>query len=274
MDPVCFHIGSRPIYWYGVMMACAFLAGIAHWRWLARREGRDESLAGDLAFWIVLGGLAGARAAYVAANWSYFRLVPAEIIRMDQGGLVYYGGFIGAAAVIVAIALIRRLKMLDLGDFVITALPLGHALGRIGCFLNGCCYGKTTASVFGFVYPGGADSAVWRTQVKAGLVKASDPHCLPVYPVQLFEAAFNLALYVLLTVFYLRWRRGRQGLVVAAYLLLYPLGRFTLETLRGDERLALGPLNAAQGLSLALFLTGAILWFALSRRHEDAPRAG
>lgn len=249
MDPVCFHIGSRPIYWYGVMMAAAFLAGIAHWRWLARRTGRDESLAGDLAFWMVLGGLIGARTAYVAANWSYYRAVPGEIVRMDQGGLVYYGGFLGAALVVTIFARWRRLPVLDLGDFVITALPLGHALGRIGCFMNHCCYGRPA--------PAGG---VWAFG-------------LGYYPVQLFEAAYNLVLYALLTVFFLRGRRGRHGLSVAAYLLLYAPGRFILETLRGDERISLGPVNAAQALSVALFITGAVLWFAMSRRHENAARA-
>jgi phosphatidylglycerol:prolipoprotein diacylglycerol transferase len=63
MNPVCFHIGSHPIYWYGVLMALAFLAGISHWQWLGRRTGRDVSLAGDLAFWLMIGGIIGARIA-------------------------------------------------------------------------------------------------------------------------------------------------------------------------------------------------------------------
>lgn len=270
MNPVCFHIGSRPIYWYGVMMAAAFLAGIGHWTLLARREGRNAAFASDLAFWIMVAGIVGARAAHVASEWRYYRAVPWEIIRVDQGGMTFYGGLLLAAAVVAVFARIRRMPLLDLGDFVITALPLGHALGRIGCFLNACCYGRVTTGVMGIAYP--KDTAVWTDQARAGLITPLQPHSLPVHPVQLYEAAFNLLVYALLTAFYLRGRRGRNGLVLAAYLLLYPPGRFLFEYLRGDERLKLGYLDGAQALSLALMITGAILWIAISRRHENAHR--
>ena len=281
MNPVCFTIGSRPIYWYGVTMALAFLAGMGHWTLLARREGRDVSLAGDLAFWIMLAGIVGARAAHVASEWSYYRTVPSEIVRVDQGGMTFYGGFILAAVAVVVFARARRLPFLDLCDFVVTALPLGHALGRVGCFLNVCCYGKLTTGALGICYPAHfttalgetMDNPVWAAQVRAGLLPKLAPASLPVHPVQLYEAGFNLLVYALLTVFYLRGRRGRHGLVLAAYLILYPPGRFLLEYLRGDERLQVGVLDGAQALSLAFMAVGAALWFWISRRHENAPHA-
>ena len=272
MDPVCFHIGSRPIYWYGVMMALAFLAGLGHWNLLTRREGRHSAFVSDLAFWIMLACIVGARAAHVASEWPHYRAAPAEIIRVDQGGMTFYGGFILAAVAVVAFARYHRQPLLELGDFIITALPLGHALGRVGCFLNGCCYGKVTTGLLGITYAHGSD--VWHDQVRAGLIKPfPSSTCLPVHPVQLYEAGFNLLVYALLTAFYLRRRRGRPGLVVAAYLLIYPPGRFLFEFLRGDERLQVGVLDGAQALSLALMAVGAALWIWISRRHEDAHRA-
>jgi phosphatidylglycerol:prolipoprotein diacylglycerol transferase len=249
MDPICFKIGSRPVYWYGVMMALAFLAGITHWQALGRRTGRrDVAFASDLAFWLMVGGIVGARLVYVLANINYFFDAPMEIIRVDQGGLVYYGGLIGASLAFLVFARRRREAVLDLADFAITALPLGHALGRVGCFLNGCCQGRV---------------------VETPCLLAAN---LQRYPVQLYEAVFNLVVYVVLSVVYLRYHRQRHGLVLAVYLLMYPTGRFLLEFLRGDERLRYGWFSVAQYLSLALVAVGAGLWMVVQRQHENAHR--
>jgi phosphatidylglycerol:prolipoprotein diacylglycerol transferase len=247
MDPVCFHIGSHPIYWYGVMMALAFVAGLLHWQWLGHRSGRDVALAGDLAFWLMVGGILGARTAYVLSNLDYYLAAPREIIRVDQGGLIFYGGFIGGAIMFLVLARWRRIKVLDLADFTITALPLGHAFGRIGCFLNSCC--------------GGAP-ATHPSLLTGGLAH---------YPVQLYEAAFNLGVYALLTWYYLRRRNQRHGSVLALYLMTYPIIRFLLEFLRGDDRLRVGALDAAQIISLSLIATGLALWWylAIRRTHRD-----
>lgn len=247
MDPVCFHIGERPVYWYGVMMAVAFLAGIAHWNWLGRRTGRDASLAGDLAFWLMGGGILGARVAYVLANYRYYLDAPQEIIRIDQGGLIYYGGFIGGTLAFMVFARRRRLPLLELGDFTVTALPLGHAFGRIGCFLNGCC---------------GGIPAPDRPLIACGL-----DH----YPVQLYEALFNFALYAFLSWRLATTRTLTRGRIVALYLIAYPLERFLIEFLRGDARLRFGALNAAQELSLILLAIGLGLWWTLTS-HENKPR--
>lgn len=242
MNPICFSIGSHPIYWYGVMMALAFLAGMLHWQWLARRSGHDPALASDLAFWLMVGGILGGRIAYVIANFSYFLAAPQEIIRVDQGGLIFYGGFFGGLLAFFILCRWRHLNAADLADFTVTALPLGHALGRIGCFLNSCCGGaETTPSL-----------------LTGGLAH---------YPVQLYEAILNLGVYVLLTWYFLRKRGSSHGSVVALYLMTYPVGRFLLEFIRGDERLRIyGGLDAAQIISLTLLLIGIALWTFTRRK--------
>ncbi len=248
MDPVCFHIGPRPIYWYGVMVATAFLACLAHLVLRGRAEGRPAALASDLVFWIMVGAILGARLAYVAANWRDFIAAPGLIFRFDQGGLIYYGGLAGGALASVGFAFAKREPLWPLWDWLATALPLGHALGRVGCFLNGCCYGALTALPWGAVAHGGLR-----------------------HPVQLYEAFFNLALYA-----FLNWRYPRRswdGQISALYLLLYPLGRLVLEYFRGDERLRWAGLNAAQAVSLGLLLCGAAIWLGRSRRRA-APRPG
>ncbi len=241
MDPVCFHIGSRPVYWYGVLVASGFLAAVINWNRLGRREKRPEGFGSELGFWIMLSGILGARVAYVLANLDVYLAEPLEIVRLDKGGLIFYGGFLGAVLAVVLLARSRKEPVLGLADFTVTGLPLGHAIGRVGCFINGCCYGS----------PSSLPWAVCLNDV-------------PRHPVQLYEAAFNLFVYGLLLHTY---RQGRaKGSTLAAYLLTYPVGRFLFEFIRGDDRLRCLGLDAAQELSIVLFLLGAALWFALRRK--------
>lgn len=251
-DPVAFEILGRPIYWYGVFVALGFLAAVIHWNALARREGWPEGIGSDLGFIVMVGGIVGARIAYLLANADYYRAHPAEIIRIDQGGLIFYGGFILASLGVVAMALKRKLALWRLGDFAVSALPLGHAFGRVGCFLNACCYGSPTGLPWG--------------------VQQADAHR---HPVQLYETFFNLALYAALHV--LLRRRLPPGMVVAAYLAGYGGWRFLAEFVRGDQRLAgAAGLDAAQVLSIVLVAAGlliAAIARARARRGSHAAAA-
>jgi phosphatidylglycerol:prolipoprotein diacylglycerol transferase len=244
MSSVCFYILGRPIYWYGVMIAAAFLACITHLSALGRREGRSYAFVSDLAFWIMVSGIVGARIAYVLANLNYFIKDPVLIVRVDQGGLIYYGGFIGATLAAVIYARVKHAPLRPFADFIITALPLGQAIGRIGCFLNGCCYG----------------------------VPGTRPWCVGVngverHPTPLYETVFCLALYGILLWYYRR--RPRSGRVFALYLILYPLGRFLLEFWRGDERLHWLGMNVAQELSLVLLAAGILAWLLLPKERQN-----
>ena len=256
MDPVFIEIFGRPIYWYGVMTALGFLAAVAHWAWLGRNEPRPEGIASELGIWVMVGGILGARIAYIAANFDQqFRHNLLDVVRIDKGGLVYYGGFIGATLGIMLLARLRRQPLWDFGDFVITAVPLGHAIGRIGCFLNGCCYGKPSALPW----------AIHRHPLAEGGHAELNAAGL-VHPTQLYECAFNVAVYLLLLRQYRRKRR--DGTVFALYLILYPSGRFLLEFARGDPRMQWMGLTVAQGLSLVLLAVGCALWFLLPERPQ------
>lgn len=271
MHPECFTVFGHTIYWFGIMIGLAFLAGILNWWHLGRREGKGLDFASDLAFWIMIAAILGARIVFVLSEWDYFRQYPSLIWRIDQGGIVFYGGFLGASLVVCWIARQRREPLLNLGDFAVTSLPLGHVLGRVGCFINGCCYGQVYHGSLAVRYP--ADSTPWRDEVQAGLLARDAPQSLPMHPIQLYEAAACLLIFLFLR--YLYQRPGRRpGQVLAGYLMTYPLVRFLTEFLRGDGRVLWLGLHVAQWISLLLFLIGIALWTHTRARHANPSLPG
>ncbi len=245
MHPICFHIGTRPIYFYGVMMAAAFLACIVHWTALGRKEGRAPSFGSDLAVWLMISGIAGARLGYVLANMEDFATRPWDIVRLDKGGLIFFGGFIAACAAVIVFARLRHERLWPVADFTVSALPLGHAIGRIGCFLNGCCYGTPS-------------TVPWSVKLHGALR----------HPVQLYEALLNIGIYLILLSSYRR--KIGEGRVFALYLFLYSTERFMIEFLRGDERLRLHGLSMAQYICIVLFAAGAVIWLLAPARRSSS----
>jgi phosphatidylglycerol:prolipoprotein diacylglycerol transferase len=269
MNQVAFSLGGFAFYWYGVLLASAFIAGLLNATWVGRRTGRTFPLFSDLLFWVVVGGILGARFTYVAANWDRFSNNLFEIVNLRSGGLVFYGGLAGAVLAFTLFVRRRCERAWSLGDIAITSLPIGHALGRVGCFMQGCCHGTPTTSAFGVLYP--PESPVWHSQVQAGLLSSTAPACLPVHPVQLYETAANLLIWVALVFFYRR--PHRDGRVIALYMMLYALTRFSLEFLRGDERLrSLSHLSLAQLTSMVLFAVGLGIWCLVGRTTTETQR--
>jgi phosphatidylglycerol:prolipoprotein diacylglycerol transferase len=245
MDPVAFTIFGKSIYWYGVMVAVAFIAATAHWSMLSRREGRPPNFASDLALVLMVSGVLGGRIAYILANAHHYLQHPVEIIRIDKGGLVFYGGFIVAALAAMIMAWRRHEPALSLLDYAVTAVPLGHAFGRVGCFINGCCYGTPWDSSWA-VYVDGA----YR------------------HPVQLYETIANTFIYLALFLFYPR--RKRDGHALSLYLVLYGAWRFAAEFMRGDARLTTTGLHVSQWVSIGMIVAGVALWF-LAPKRQTAP---
>ena len=257
MHPVVFNLFGKDIHSYGILAAAGFLSALLTWLWMGRHESRPPGFATDLGFWLMASGIVGSRIAYVVANGSYYLESPLEIVRIDQGGLIFYGGLFLASAVLVAFARHHRLPLWHLADFAIPGLAIGHALGRVGCFLNGCCYGRPAGDSFcGMVYPPVCDPG----RLFPGI---------PLYPVQLFESLALLMIWVVLLRAYSR--RRRDGTVFALYLVLYPPCRFLLEYLRGDERQNWFQFDVAQATSLALLAAGILLLAFLPRRKFTPP---
>ena len=257
MHSILFQLGPFTLHTYGLMMALGFWAGILVWNYLSKNTTRDSNFISSMLFWILIPAIIGARAAYVVEHWTDYQDLLISILRIDQGGLMFYGGVLGAALGLLAFSRVKKESYLELVDLVIVALPLGHAFGRIGCFLNGCCYGKTCNAQYGVQYP--QFSEPWHDHLQAGLIAANAKVSAVVIPNQLYASAVNALIFVLL--FWLYKRRQHPGQILAVYLLTYPIARYFLEMLRADSRMQVGQFSISQFLSLALFLLGILLLF-------------
>jgi phosphatidylglycerol:prolipoprotein diacylglycerol transferase len=254
MHPILVEIGSFALRSYGLMAALGFLAGVG----IAMLNRKYAKMTTDqlntLCFFSILIGIAGARLFYVVQYWHQFRGHLPDVVRIDKGGLVYYGGFLLVLAFIYLYCRKNKLSVLRVMDVCAPGLALGHAFGRVGCFLNGCCFGKPGGGAFGSLYPAGSEAFM-----KYGHVA--------LHPVQLYEAVMNLALFPLL---FLLTRKEGKGISTATYLILYGLIRFTDEFFRGDHSapFMLG-MTRAQVIGLVLIPIGAALLIYRIRQNKN-----
>jgi phosphatidylglycerol:prolipoprotein diacylglycerol transferase len=246
VHPVLFTlpIGRREIalHSYGILIAIGLAVGI----WLGCREGErrglDRGRVLDLAFWLVVTGLLGSRITYGLVNARSFVRACLDgpgpwwrectsVFAVWEGGLVFYGGIATAALVAFVFARRERWSYGDVGDISAPALAIGHAFGRLGCFAAGCCFGKETASRVGVAFPRG--SVAFDVLTRNGAVPPGAGETPPLHPTQLYEAAGEAAIFVLLMALRPRLRH-RPGALLLAYLALYAALRFVVEIFRGD----------------------------------------
>lgn len=271
MHPVICQFGPFTLRSFGLMAALGFLAAYLVVRRFSERIAgipRDDS--SQLLVFAMVGGALGARLAYVAEHWSaeFAGQSLLEILRFDRGGLMFYGGLGGAIVAIAVLSRLRNCRIVDLLDLSAVALPLGHAFGRIGCFLNGCCYGRPAESLLSVQYPAGSEP--WHAQVAAGLIPRTALNSLPVIPSQIVEAVLDVALFALLA--RMASRGPRRMSLSGLYLVSYAIIRFGTETLRSDPRMSVGPLSISQFICIFTFAAGCVL-LAASRLDKSARRA-
>jgi phosphatidylglycerol:prolipoprotein diacylglycerol transferase len=251
-------------------MALGFLFGWQAAVWLCKRTGQNADQLTSLLTWLMLSAVLGARTAYVLEHWTAeFAARPLDILRIDQGGLMFYGGLISAALVLALYARVYGQHLFQVTDLVLAVVPVGHAFGRLGCFMHGCCYGKLTSSCVGVAFP--SHSPAWWEQVSATppLIAQTALNSLPVIPTQLFESAANFILFIALYRLYPA-RHRQRGFITGCYLVSYAVLRFCIEYLRGDPRLAVGPFSISQTISLGLLALGAV---CLAYARRTAPQA-
>lgn len=242
--------GPTTLHTYGVALAIAFLAGL----WLAarqaRRAGLDAGRVTDMAVWVLVSGLVGAKLLLVAIDWRYFWRNLSDLWSVFQSGGVFYGGLLGGALAAWLYARRQHLPGWQTADALVPGLMLGQAIGRLGCFAAGCCWGK-------------AAQVPWAVTFKDVYAarKVGTPLDTPVHPSQLYESAGGFL--ILVGLLWLAGRRPFAGQVTLAYVGLYSALRFGLEFLRGDPDRGLwfgGWLSTSQIVSLVLLAAVALLF--------------
>jgi len=271
VHPIAFHLGPLTIHWYGIMIAVAFLVGL----WTASLRARREHIPGeriaDIVLWLMVGAIFGARVVYVTTYWKdEFAGQPWwEIFMIQNGGLVYYGGLIGA--IIAGFIYIRwkKLPLWKTADVLAPSIALGSFFGRIGCFLNGCCFGRPTTLPWAVRFP--MHSYAWDTQFQQGLI-GPNARMLPVHPTELYDCVNNFLLFLLLA--WLFRRKKFDGQVFATYLIGCAITRTFMEYFRGDYprdhiHYVLGyGLTPGMLVSIPIFIVGLALGAILSHRKH------
>ena len=178
---------------------------------------------------------------------------------------MFYGGFFGAVVAVFWIIRKFNLDWREVADLFALSLPIGQAIGRIGCFVNGCCFGQPSHVWFAVNYP--PYSSIWHVQHAKHLIGEEAIACLPVLPVQLFQSGINSAIWIVLIVAARRLRF--KGQLFSLYLILYTGGRFVIEHFRGDYLTTYLGFTISQLICLVLFPTGMILFIRLKRQPES-----
>jgi phosphatidylglycerol:prolipoprotein diacylglycerol transferase len=258
MHPVLFHIGPLTIYNYGLMIAIGIIVGLLLARRQAIREGIDPERIVDITFYLLVAALIGSRLLFVLMNLGEYVEDPIRILKIWEGGLVFYGGLVPAVAV--GIWYIKRLglPLWQVADIFAPSVAIGHAFGRIGCFFAGCCYGRPSTLPWAVTFTDPRSLA---------------PQGVPLHPTQLYS---SLGLFVLFTfLVLLRKRKAFDGELFWSYTLWYAVGRFFVEFLRGDPRGSVlgGALSSAQAISIPVAgIAVAMLLYCKKRNERDVRR--
>lgn len=243
MHPTIFQIGSFKLASFGVAMVFALLAGLAMARKRAPAYGVTPDQVVDVSFWLILGGIFGARLFFIAQEYQYYFAHPRELLTIQFQGLTSFGGFIVGALAAVYACKRKGIPPLTFLDIIAPAFLIGHAIGRVGCLLNGCCHGQPAKSAFPFT------------------VYSFENHQQNV-PAQMYDSAMNIvALFALL---WLEKRYPRQGFAFGMMMVLHGLARFIYEFFRaGASSTTIGnsPFTEGHVMALGIMIVGA--FFAL-----------
>lgn len=254
MYPELFHIFHFPVHSYGFMLAVAFVVGTLLARMEARRREIPDECIVDLALWACIGAIIGARVFFVLLEWPYYSQNISAIFSLRDGGLgglSFHGGVIGG--VLAGLMVVRRYRQNPwrIADLVAPILALGTAITRVGCLLNGCCFGYVT-------------DVPWALPCALG-----DPRDR--HPTQLYAVAANLLLFLIL------WRRRCRvkypGQLALHYVILYSIFRSVIEIWR-ESQILFGPFKTTQAASVLLILAALVVDRYLSNRNQLYENAG
>ncbi|MXX04673.1 MAG: prolipoprotein diacylglyceryl transferase [Gemmatimonadetes bacterium] len=257
MHPILFEIGPFTVRTYGLLLAVSFIAGILLALRRSRARGLNQNQMINMSLLIMLAGIVGARIMYVIPHWNEFSANPLDIISPFQSsgsigltGLTMYGGFIAAVLVSILYLRVNRLSIWKACDAFAPSIALGIGISRVGCFMNGCCFGLPTESALGVVFPAFSAAGSFYPDVA-------------LHPAQLYNAVLGFGLFGLLM--WLDRKPRYDGFLFAVLLIAEPVTRFFVDLFRYYESsMTLGSLGGIalsvnQGISLVLIGLGLLL---------------
>ena len=254
-------VGPLAMPTYGILLVLGMLAGL----WIVTRQARKAGLVPetitDMAVYAIIAGLMGAKVLLLIVEWPFYSRNPRELLSLFQSGGVFYGGLLGAIPVAFWYARRHQLDGWKTADVLAPGVAVGQAIGRMGCFMAGCCYGKPTSVPW----------AVTFTDVFANR-NVGTPLDTPLHPTQIYE---SLACFLIMGI--LLWMAPRKrfhGQVVLAYVVLYAVARFVVEMFRGDAIRGFvfgGRLSTSQFIALLMVAAAALVFPYLWRRNRLAP---
>ena len=247
MFPIFFKLGPITIYTYGVFVFLGVIAGYFVCKGGAKKQGIPEKVFSNIFFWALIWGFLGARLIYIFVEWDYFLDNPLSVI-LSRSGFVFYGGVVSGILTVIFLAKKYKINLLKTADIAALGIPLGHGLGRIGCFCYGCCYGKPTDLSWGILFP---------PESPAGLCG------MKVIPTQLISALFLFLIFVFLLV--LKRYKKFDGQILLSYGICYGIFRFIIEFYRGDPRGKVFLLSTSQFVALGVIIVSILFFFRWRR---------
>ncbi|MGA3295384.1 MAG: prolipoprotein diacylglyceryl transferase [Candidatus Acidiferrales bacterium] len=263
MHPVLFQLGPVTVYTYGVLAAAGFLLGLWWAYRQAPRAGLDPRKVWNLGVYGILVALVSSKLWLVFSAWDYYAANPREIFSIEtfQSAGTFYGGIVGGILWVVLYTHFQKMPFLRVLDVAAAPVALGHSIGRVGCFVAGCCYGKPTSLPWGVTFTSPIAERIAGTPLNVSL-----------HPTQLYEAGAEFLNFLLLI-----WLGSRQrfaGQLIGAYFILYGIERGAIEFLRADPGRTMmfhDSFSLMQLVSVGLILAGAFLWWRGLRGAAPVP---
>jgi phosphatidylglycerol---prolipoprotein diacylglyceryl transferase len=261
MYPKILDLGPITIHTYGLLLAAAFIAGI----WITSRNARKEGINPDtiwnMGLVVIFSALVGAKILLLFSNYEYYSKNLREIFSLStlRSAGVYYGGLVLALGAASVFLIKRRLPGWKIADLAAPGIALGQAIGRLGCFSAGCCYGRSTHMPWGVTFTN-----------PYSYENVGVPLGIPLHPTQLYESAGAFCLFL-----FLMWRLPKKhitGQILLEYLTLYAVLRFIIEFFRNDDRgfMLYGLLSTSQFIAILTLLGSAVVFYFLRRRPVES----
>ncbi|WP_234124154.1 prolipoprotein diacylglyceryl transferase [Clostridium hydrogenum] len=255
MHPILFKVGPITIHSYGFMIAIGMIAAIVLSLYRGKKLGFNTEVIMDLGLYGIFGGIIGAKVLFWIVEFPNIIHDTNYIFKTLGNGFVVYGGIIGGILSGYIYSRIKKIDFFNYLDLIVPAIALAQGFGRIGCFETGCCYGRETSSSIGVIFQNSSYA----------------PNGVPLIPTQLFSSAGDFLIAAILLYYASKFKSKRKGQVSALYMILYSIGRFTIEIFRGDPRGSVGILSTSQFICIFMFLIGIYVFafFNKGKKHGN-----